>query len=114
MTTDWKDKLAALKDSVIQTEDKESIFESDYESKTNMKTQKTPLTVIVDKKGRNGKVATIIEGFDIEQSEIDNLASLLKKKLGVGGSVREGEILIQGDHKDKVIGFLKEKNFKIR
>ena len=67
-----------------------------------------------DRKGRNGKIATIIEGFIVSQQEVENIARELKQKLGVGGSVRQGEILIQGDHKNVVQKFLESKNFKIK
>lgn len=74
------------------------------------------LDVILEKKGRGGKTATIIAGFgdDIDDGEIDGLAALLKKKLGTGGSARGGEILIQGDRRDDVIAILKTQGYKAR
>lgn len=93
-----------------QTESKNE----ENELQTSPDVQKSAVNVVVDKKGRNGKVATIIEGFTISTKEIENLARELKQKLGVGGSIREGEILIQGDHKTAVKKFLTEKNIKAK
>lgn len=56
----------------------------------------------VEKKGRAGKTATILYGFTCSDAEIVELAQRLKRSLGVGGSVRDGEILIQGNHADKI------------
>ena len=112
MATDWKDALSALSSSLPQGEDNPESQENVKSKDTDCQSQ--PLTVVTDKKGRNGKIATIIEGFTIPQEKVENLARDLKQKFGVGGSVRDGEILIQGDHKAKVVQFLKEQNFKTR
>ena len=76
--------------------------------------QKGALRVLLDKKGRKGKVATIIEGFEIDDTEVEKLASELKRKIGTGGSSRGGEILLQGDWRQKVIDLLKEKGYAAR
>lgn len=113
MGNDWKDALSALKNSLgepeVQEENKTPENPSD-----NQTYQKEPLTIVTDRKGRNGKTATIIEGFTIPQKEVEEIARKLKQKLDVGGSVREGEILIQGDHKANVVNFLKNLNFKTK
>ena len=112
MDIDWKDKLNQLRGSFNEPDEIEQNEIEEPEEKP--KGQKTALTVVTDKKGRNGKIATIIEGFTIDQSEVEQLARELKNRMGTGGSVREGEILIQGDCKTKVIEFLKSRNFKVR
>ena len=71
------------------------------------------LDVIVDRK-RAGKTATIISGFEPEDSRAADLAAILRKRLATGGSVRGGEILIQGDRAADVIALLKEKGYKAR
>lgn len=76
-------------------------------------TQKGKLNVVIDRKGRKGKVATIIEGFTISDAEVEALASELKRRIGTGGSSRGGEILLQGDWKEKVTEILKSKNYKV-
>lgn len=108
---DWKETLYSLR-SNLQDSGEEELKPEISPSEDSI--QKTPLSVIIDKKGRNGKIATIIEGFACSQGKVEQIAKQLKQRLGVGGSVREGEILIQGEHKDKVCKLLAEMNFKIR
>lgn len=113
MSEDWKDKLAFLKENLDSNTGDES-QELIEKEKKSPSTQTLPLNVVTDRKGRNGKIATIIEGFTISQPIVDEIAKKLKKKLGVGGSTRQGEILIQGDHKEVVKIFLKDNNFKVK
>ena len=110
---DWKDALSAARNNFEEAPEEENSHDN-FEESEKKSTQQNPLTVITDKKGRNGKIATIIEGFTISQEEVENVARTLKQKLGVGGSVRPGEILIQGNHKDTVVNFLKKLQFKIK
>lgn len=76
--------------------------------------KKDTLHVIVDRKGRKGKVATIIEGFTISDDEVAELAASLKRSLGVGGSSRGGEILIQGDCAARVRELLIKAGYKVK
>ena len=113
MANDWKDALSSLRSSLDEGGvSNETSTENNEEKTENI--QKAPLSIIVDKKGRNGKVATIIEGFTIEEKEVEEIARKLKQKLGVGGSVRSSEILIQGNHKDAVVKFLQSLQFKTK
>lgn len=118
MNDDWRNALSALRNNLPQgekEEEKDIHMNSEASSKALAgSSQKTALTIVTDKKGRNGKIATIIEGFTIPQSKVEEIARKLKQQLGVGGSVREGEILIQGDHKAKVVKFLQNLEFKTR
>ena len=111
MNGDWKDLLSSMRGKFQEAEPETNNID-DSKNKNSL-VQSSPLKVVIDKKGRNGKVATIIEDFTIPKDEIDSIARELKTKLGVGGSTRDNEILIQGDHKAKVIEFLKNKNFKV-
>ncbi len=70
--------------------------------------------MLIEKKGRGGKTATIVEGFEISDEEVDEIARTLRKRLGTGGSARGGEILIQGDRKADVVKLLKEMGFKVK
>lgn len=72
------------------------------------------LDIVLERKGRAGKSATIITGFTIGDDEIAALASKLKSRLGTGGSARGGEILIQGDRRQDVLQFLKSQGYKAR
>lgn len=76
--------------------------------------KKDTLRVIVDKKGRKGKIATIVEGFTVSDEEVAEIAASLKKRLGTGGSSRGGEILIQGNVADRVREFLFAEGYRIK
>lgn len=112
MATDWKDALSALKDSgnipLDDTPDNAPLIDK------KETIQRSPLHVVIDKKGRKGKTATIIEGFTGSDSQLEQLAKTIKQRLGTGGSTREGEILIQGDRKADVIGLLNSLGYKTK
>ena len=72
------------------------------------------LHVVVERKGRGGKTATIIEGFECTPEQLKDIAARLKSVLGTGGSARGGEILIQGDCRERVIHELKKQGFKCK
>lgn len=112
---DWKDALASLSglpegDATNDTPKDNS----ELRTQSEVNHQNTPLHVVIEKKGRGGKTATIIEGFEIPDEEIDEIARTLRKKLGTGGSARGGEILIQGERKADVIRLLNEMGFKVK
>ena len=113
MNKDWKDALSSLRENLPEAakEEKEEVLIEEVKSKY---LQPSPLSVVTDRKGRNGKTATIIEGFTVQQEEVEIYARKLKQRLGVGGSVREGEILIQGDYKEQVKNLLQQFGFKTK
>lgn len=102
MNSDWQSALNALKDSLPQAD------ETATAQPTEPKSTKPRLDILLDKKGRAGKTATLICGFapDTTDAEIEKIAATLKSRLGTGGSARGGEILIQGDRRKQVAELL--------
>lgn len=112
MAIDWKDALSALKDSgAVPLDDTPDPSPAPKDETT---VQKEPLHVVIDRKGRKGKTATIIEGFNGSDEKLQQLAKTLKQRLGTGGSARGGEILIQGDRKNEISEILRSLGYKIK
>lgn len=72
------------------------------------------LEAIFSKKGRGGKTVTVIRGFVGNQDDLKDLAKILKTKCGVGGSSKEGEIIIQGKFRDKIMEILKTEGYNVK
>ncbi len=70
-----------------------------------------PLRVILETKHRAGKTVTIVYGFEGKEDDMNALGKALKNHCGTGGSVKDGEIIIQGDHRQKVFQYLKQKGY---
>lgn len=103
MANDWKAALGALAQSMPAADEPAADTPHD-EPAASFNPRK--LRIDFERKGRAGKCATIISGFDgLSDSEIAEIASRLKRSLATGGSSRGGEILIQGDRRDDVARF---------
>ncbi len=75
---------------------------------------KQNLIVRIERKGRAGKVATLVEGFVGSPQDLNDLGKMLKTKLGVGGSQKDGLVIIQGDVKVKTCDILKEAGYRAK
>jgi len=104
----WKDKLSSLKQELPQVEEVPEVASA----KPSKKLQVVPLRVELDK--RNGKPATLITDFMGNDDALKELAKTLKIKCGAGGSSRDGEILIQGDFRQKITEILINMGFKVK
>ena len=105
---DWKDALGALYQEAPQEE------KNEVEAQAAQPTQATKQQLCLQFQRRGGKTATIITGFVGTDNQIKDLAKELKVHLGVGGSARGGEILIQGDVREKVRTLLKSKGHQVK
>ena len=104
---DWKDRL-----NIVYSTNPDFKYdtENEEESPTLEKTQQV-LRVRLDRKNRSGKVVTLVTGFIGTDNDLKALGKLLKSKCGVGGTAKDGEIVIQGDFKEKLIELLHKEGY---
>ena len=100
---DWKDRLGMVYST---NPDFQFVTDDEPEAETLPKNQQR-LRVRIEKNGRGGKTATIIAGFIGSEADLKELGKWLKGRLGVGGNAKDGEVLVQGDFKQRVIDLLK-------
>lgn len=104
---DWKDRL-----NVVYSTNPDFSYETDNdEEQTTPDKNKQRLRVSIDKKNRGGKVVTLISGFIGTEDDLKDLGKVLKSKCGVGGSAKDGEIIVQGDFKQRIIELLLKEGY---
>jgi translation initiation factor 1 len=92
-------------------------FNYEYEQEEVVRTlppEQQNLKISIDQKHRGGKIVTLVQNFEGNNEDLKDLAKILKTKCGVGGSSKDGTIIIQGDHKEKVCSILEKLNYKVR
>ena len=105
--TDWKERLGMVYST---NPDFTYDYGEEQEAETLAPAQQK-LRVWRDTKGRGGKVATIVRDFVGSTEDLQSLGRILKQACGVGGAVKDGEIIIQGDHRDRVTALLVQKGY---
>ena len=103
MMNDWKDRLGV----VYSTSADFDYQTNEAEEPETLAPAAQVLRVRIEKKGRGGKTATLVSGFVGTSADLADLGRTLKSKCGVGGSVKDGEILVQGDFRERVISLLR-------
>lgn len=102
-----KDRL-----NVVYSTNKEFEYEQEDElEEDTLNPEKQKLYITLDKKQRKGKKVTLITGFVGTEDDLKDLGKELKTKCGVGGTAKDGEIILQGDFRDKVLELLQKKGF---
>lgn len=96
---------------IVYSTNPDFTYESDTEETVTPEPGHQDLRVWLDRKGRGGKAVTLIKGFVGREEDLKSLGKTLKAACGVGGSVKNGEVVLQGDHRDKVVNHLKEKGY---
>lgn len=97
-SNDWKQRL-----NIVYSTNPDMQYETDEEKEAEtLPPSKQRLRIMLDKRNRKGKEVTLVTDFVGSDDDLKNLARMLKTKCGVGGSARGGEILIQGDFRQRV------------
>ena len=109
-------KISSLEDlgGFVFSTNKDFEFDTNSESEETLANNKQRLEAHLDKKNRGGKVATIIKGFQGNDDDLKTLGKMLKTKCGVGGAVKDKEIIIQGNFRDKIMEILKNEGYNIK
>ena len=107
--SDWKDRLGV----VFSTNPDFKYETSEEEQATTLAPGKQNLKVWLDRL-KGGRVATVVRGFVGSSDDLEALGKELKKSCGVGGSAKEGEIIIQGDHRDRVVELLTKSGYRCK
>ena len=106
----WKDRLNV----VYSTNPDFQYQENEKTQKDTLPPQKQNLVVALERKNRGGKTVTLVKGFIGTDDDLAELGKKIKTKCGVGGSAKDGEILIQGEFKTRVADLLKEWGYKVK
>lgn len=106
-----KKKLNSLSALVYSTDPNFKIEEERSEDQETPPAAQQKLRILLDKKQRAGKAVTLITGFTGKQADMEELGKKLKTFCGTGGSVKDGEIIIQGDNRDKVLQWLQKNGY---
>lgn len=100
------------KQGYVYSTDPSFSFEQEEKNITTLPPAQQPLRIILDTKQRAGKAVTIVYGFKGLEEDLEALGKKLKSYCGTGGSVKDGEVIIQGDQRDKVLQWLLKNEYK--
>jgi len=95
-----KETMASLLEGLSLGEEEETLPKEDQE-----------LRVRIERKGRKGKTVTLISGFVGQSADLEELGKALKAKCGIGGSVKDGEVILQGELVERVVALLREMGY---
>ena len=100
---------------VMFSTDPDFVYENhEAEEQETLSNAQQDLRVMLDRKNRGGKTVTLITGFVGTDADLEKLTKTLKTKCGVGGSAKDGEVILQGDFKEKAFSFLQKEGYKVK
>ena len=106
-SNDWKDRL-----NIVYSTNPDFQYETaDKEESDTLPKEKQQLKISLDKRNRGGKMVSLITGFVGKEEDLQALGKILKVKCGVGGSAKDGEIIIQGDFRNKLLELLHKEGY---
>ena len=108
--SDWKERLGM----VYSTNPDFEYTTAQEEQTPTLPPQQQDLRVWVDRKHRGGKTVTLVKGFVGTDEDLADLGRMLKSKCGVGGTAKDGEIIIQGYHRDRIMELLSKAGYKCK
>jgi translation initiation factor 1 len=110
-----KTMVAKKREGIVYSTNPEFKFnDSLTEKESTLSAVKQLLYIWLDSKGRKGKTVTLVKGFLGNSKDLENLAGEIKRHCGSGGSVKNGEIIIQGDFREKIMTFLTSSGYKTK
>lgn len=114
-----KEKMAKIKKQrfegvVYSTDQNYQYIEEGNEEEVTLSPSEQNLRIMLDKKQRAGKAVTLVSGFRGSKAELNELGKRLRQACGTGGSVKDGEIIVQGDFRRRIADMLKGEGFKIK
>jgi translation initiation factor 1 len=102
------------REGIVYSTNPDFVFEDSERKQETLASGKQNLRVMLDKKQRAGKKVTLVTRFVGSTEDLNDLGKMLKTSCGVGGSVKEGEIIIQGDFRDRILALLLQKGYKAK
>lgn len=106
----WKDRLNV----VYSTNPDFQYQQGEQNEQETLPPQKQNLIVAIERKNRGGKTVTLVKGFIGNEEDLSELGKKIKTKCGVGGSAKDGEIIIQGEFKTRIADLLKDWGYKVK
>jgi translation initiation factor 1 len=94
------------KDGIVYSTNSQHRYDVRPNEAAAISKDKQQLRVVLDRKNRGGKTVTLISGYIGKEEDLEKLARELKARCGVGGAVKDREIIIQGDHRERVLSLL--------